>query len=66
VGRTVEVLVEKPARNPGDMQGRTDSNKVVAFPGEESLVGTFIDVTIDSTSGSTFKGTAATLAGMPA
>src|SRR5690606_18519160 len=33
LGRTVEVLVERAARSPGDMLGRTEGYKVVAFPG---------------------------------
>ena len=56
VGRTVEVLVERPARTAGDMLGRTDGNKVVAFAGDASLIGSFVDVTITATTGSTFMG----------
>lgn len=56
VGRTVEVLVEKGARSDGDMLGRTDSNKVVAFPGGRELVGRFMDVRITGTTGATFRG----------
>ena len=56
VGRTVEVLVERAARTPGDMLGRTDTNKVVAFPGDASLIGRFVDVTLTATTGATFLG----------
>ncbi len=56
VGRTVEVLVERAARTPGDMLGRTDANKVVAFAGDASLTGRFIDVTLAQTTGATFLG----------
>ena len=56
VGRTVEVLVERPARTPGDMLGRTDINKVVAFAGDTSLIGSFVDVTLTATTGATFLG----------
>ncbi len=56
LGCTVEVLVERAARSAGDVLGRTDSNKVVAFAGSASLVGDFADVVITSTSGSTFTG----------
>ena len=56
VGTTQEVLVERAARSAGDVLGRTDSNKVIAFSGDESLIGSFVDVRIVSTSGSTFKG----------
>jgi tRNA-2-methylthio-N6-dimethylallyladenosine synthase len=62
VGSTVEVLVERPARTPGDMLGRTDGNKVVAFPGPSELIGSFVDVTLTSTTGSTFLGEVAQVA----
>ena len=57
VGRTVEVLVEKEARGEGQMLGRTRRNKVVAFTGEPSLVGQYVQVTLDDTTGTTFVGT---------
>jgi tRNA-2-methylthio-N6-dimethylallyladenosine synthase len=56
VGRTVEVLVEREARSEGDMLGRTDGNKMVAFPGDDSLVGQFVRVRLVSTTGATFRG----------
>ncbi len=56
VGREEEVLVEKPARSAGDMLGRTERNKVVAFPGTESLVGQFVRVRLEGTTGATFTG----------
>jgi tRNA-2-methylthio-N6-dimethylallyladenosine synthase len=59
VGSTVEVLVERVARSAGDVLGRTGTNKVVAFPGDASLIGTFADVTVTSTTGATFLGRAA-------
>jgi tRNA-2-methylthio-N6-dimethylallyladenosine synthase len=55
VGRTVEVLVEKEARR-GGLQGRTEGNKVVAFEGPLSLLGRFVDVRLESTTGATFAG----------
>ncbi len=51
-----EVLVERPARTDGDMLGRTGTNKVVVFPGEESWVGSFRQVRLVSTTGATFIG----------
>lgn len=46
-GRVVEVLVEGPSRNgEGQMMGRTESNKVVNFDGDISLVGKLVDVRI--------------------
>jgi tRNA-2-methylthio-N6-dimethylallyladenosine synthase len=55
LGRTVEVVVEKEARR-GGLQGRTESNKVVVFPGPPSLMGRFVQVHLTSTSGATFGG----------
>jgi tRNA-2-methylthio-N6-dimethylallyladenosine synthase len=56
VGRVVEVLIERNARTPGDLLGRTDANKVVAFPGDAALIGQFIDVRLTATTGATFLG----------
>jgi tRNA-2-methylthio-N6-dimethylallyladenosine synthase len=56
VGRTIEVLVERVARTAGDMLGRTDGNKVVAFAGSSALIGSFADVTLTATTGATFLG----------
>jgi tRNA-2-methylthio-N6-dimethylallyladenosine synthase len=56
LGRTVEVLIERNARSAGDLLGRTQSNKVVAFPGDEARIGQFTHVLLGSTSGSTFRG----------
>jgi tRNA-2-methylthio-N6-dimethylallyladenosine synthase len=56
VGATVEVLVERAAKSAGDMLGRTGTNKVVAFPGDASLVGRYLDVRLTSTTGATFRG----------
>lgn len=58
VGRTAEVLVERRARSEGDMLGRTESNKVVAFPGSDDLLGRFLDVHLTRTTGATFVGEA--------
>jgi tRNA-2-methylthio-N6-dimethylallyladenosine synthase len=57
VGRVEEVLVERMAKSDGDVLGRTERNKVVAFPGEPSLVGSFVPVRLDRTTGATFVGT---------
>jgi tRNA-2-methylthio-N6-dimethylallyladenosine synthase len=56
LGRTVEVLVERAAKSSGDMLGRTSSYKAVAFPADLALVGTYVDVRLVSTTGSTFRG----------
>jgi tRNA-2-methylthio-N6-dimethylallyladenosine synthase len=59
VGRTLEVLVERVAKSEGDVLGRTDSNKVVAFRGTPDLIGRFLPVRITGTTGATFLGEAA-------
>jgi tRNA-2-methylthio-N6-dimethylallyladenosine synthase len=56
VGRTEEVLVEKEARYPGQILGRTRRNKVVAFTGSPELVGTYHEVRLTDTTGATFVG----------
>ncbi|HEY8483855.1 MAG TPA: MiaB/RimO family radical SAM methylthiotransferase [Longimicrobiales bacterium] len=56
VGRVVEVLVEREARSEGDVLGRTDTNKVVAFAGDASLIGQFVWVRLTGTTGATFTG----------
>jgi tRNA-2-methylthio-N6-dimethylallyladenosine synthase len=58
VGRIEEVLVEKPAKSAGDVLGRTRRGKVVAFPGTADLVGRYLDVRLDGTTGATFLGEA--------
>ena len=55
VGRVEEVLVEKEGRR-GGVQGRTEGNKVVNFHGPASLIGTFAEVRLTSTTGATFAG----------
>ena len=56
VGRVEEVLVEREARSEGDMLGRTERNKVVAFPGDTDLIGRFVRVRLVDTTGATFMG----------
>ena len=56
VGRTEEVLVEKEARDPGQILGRTRRNKVVAFTGSKELIGTYQEVRLTETTGATFVG----------
>mgnify|MGYP001812550279 CR=1 FL=1 len=56
LGAISEILVEHSARTEGDMLGRTATNKVVVFPGDESLVGSFRRVRLVSTTGATFIG----------
>ena len=56
VGRVEEVLVEKEARDPGQILGRTRRNKVVAFTASPELVGTYQEVHLTDTTGATFVG----------
>ncbi len=56
VGRVDEVLIEKEARDPGSILGRTRRNKVVAFPGDPARIGGYAQVTLRSTTGATFAG----------
>lgn len=56
VGRMEEVLVEKKARRPDQILGRTRRNKVVAFAGSVELIGTYQSVRLTSTTGATFVG----------
>ena len=56
VGRVEEVLVEKRGKEPGHMLGRTRRHKVVVFPGEERLQGSYRAVELKRTTGATFVG----------
>ncbi|OOZ37938.1 TRAM domain-containing protein, partial [Solemya elarraichensis gill symbiont] len=47
VGTTQRVLVDRPARkDPDEISGRTENNRVVNFKGSQELIGQFIDVRI--------------------
>lgn len=47
VGTVQKVLVDRPARkDPDEISGRTENNRVVNFKGSQSLIGTFVDVLI--------------------
>ena len=56
VGQTHEVLIERLARSEGDVLGRTETNKMVAFPGDAGHVGEYADVRLTGTTGATFMG----------
>jgi tRNA-2-methylthio-N6-dimethylallyladenosine synthase len=68
VGRTVEVLVEGPSKatlkhdsgGPRQLTGRTNTDHIVVFEGNERLTGQFIDVTIEEASAFTLFGTPVT------
>ena len=47
VGSTQRVLISGPSRkDPGQLSGRTENNRVVNFEGESLLIGDFVDVVI--------------------
>ncbi len=56
LGSVREVLVEREARSPGDLLGRTATNKVVAFKAGDELIGCYRDVRLTATTGATFSG----------
>ncbi len=58
LGNVIEVLVERAAKSAGDVLGRTESYKVVAFEGDVSQIGQYMNVRLLRTSGSTFTGVA--------
>ncbi|MCZ6856828.1 MAG: tRNA (N6-isopentenyl adenosine(37)-C2)-methylthiotransferase MiaB [Gemmatimonadetes bacterium] len=57
VGSTHEVLVEKQARRGELLQSRTRTNKVVLIEGLPTLIGSYLHVRLNGTTGSTFTGT---------
>ena len=56
LGRVEEVLVDRAGREPGQVVGKTRRNKVVAFDGDPSWVGSYREVLLERTSGATFGG----------
>lgn len=56
LGQVCEVLIEREARSEGDLLGRTETNKVVAFPGGPGRIGRYAQVRLLATSGATFTG----------
>ena len=47
VGTVQRVLVEGPSKkDPNELSGRTDNNRVVNFPAPARLIGQFVDVRI--------------------
>jgi tRNA-2-methylthio-N6-dimethylallyladenosine synthase len=56
VGRVEEVLVEREARGEGQLLGKTRRGKVVAFPDDPALIGSYQRVELTGTTGATFLG----------
>ncbi len=56
LGRVEEVLIDGPARKPGQLRGKTRRHKVVAFSGDNVKPGDYVTVELTATSGPTFSG----------
>jgi len=58
IGSTQTILVEGSSKKakPNQYMGRTDSNKIVVFKGDDSLVGLFLDTKIIGAEGRTLFG----------
>ncbi len=57
VGRTERVLVEGPSRkDPNELAGRTENNRVVNFQGPAELVGRFAEVEITAALSNSLRG----------
>ncbi len=56
IGKTFELLVEEKGKEKNQLLGRTVYNKIVAFEGNEDLIGKFIDVKITNLKGNTLIG----------
>ena len=58
LGRIFPVLVESTSRkSDSEVLGRTEQDMMAVFPGEARLVGSFVNVRLDSLRGNTFKAT---------
>ncbi|MDD2853244.1 MAG: tRNA (N6-isopentenyl adenosine(37)-C2)-methylthiotransferase MiaB [Desulfuromonadaceae bacterium] len=56
VGSTMAVLVEGEGRLPGQLSGKSDIGRIVNFPGDSSLIGTFVAVKITKAYPNSFLG----------
>lgn len=57
LGSTQRVVVEGPSRkNPRELAGRTENNRVVNFPGPPGLIGRMADVTITAAMANSLRG----------
>jgi len=57
LGTTQRILVEKPSRrDPNELSGRTENNRIVNFVGQPRLIGQMIDVRITHAMTNTLKG----------
>lgn len=57
VGTIQRVLAERPSRkDPNQLAGRTENNRVVNFAGSSELIGTFVDLTITESLPNSLRG----------
>lgn len=57
VGSTQRILVEGTStRDPNELSGRTENNRIVNFPGPARLIGQMLDVVITEAMTNTFRG----------
>jgi tRNA-2-methylthio-N6-dimethylallyladenosine synthase len=57
VGSVQRVLVEGPSRrDPGELMGRTENNRIINFPGQPRLIGSMADVRVLRALTNTLKG----------
>ena len=57
VGSTQRILVEGTStRDPNELSGRTENNRIVNFPGHPRLIGQMIDAVITDAMTNTFRG----------
>ncbi|PCJ29562.1 MAG: tRNA (N6-isopentenyl adenosine(37)-C2)-methylthiotransferase MiaB [Gammaproteobacteria bacterium] len=57
LGSTQRILVDRASdRVEGEMKGRTENSRLVSFPGDESLMGKFVDVTITEAYSNSLRG----------
>ncbi|MGB3289037.1 MAG: tRNA (N6-isopentenyl adenosine(37)-C2)-methylthiotransferase MiaB [Burkholderiaceae bacterium] len=57
VGSVQRILVEKPSRrDPKELSGRTENNRIVNFVGQSRLIGQMVDVRITHTMTNSLKG----------
>lgn len=56
VGKDVEVMVEGPARTPGDVVGRTRAHQVLVLPAEDAPVESLVRAVINGAGGHSLRG----------
>lgn len=57
VGRLFEVLIEGRGKKPGQLIGRNDGNKIIAFPGNGHNPGDFVTIEVEEATPNTLIGT---------